>query len=103
MFSYPQGTLIKSILTTCKFCEVRGYVINLSSYGTFHQNILLVLQCTKIRPYFQNYFDIKIKAEKLLLILLTQSKPVTKQPAIRSVQFRGVDSAFLSKLPEELV
>lgn len=99
MFSYPQGMLIKSILTTCKFCEVRGYVINLSSYGTFHQNILLILQSTKIRPYFQNYFEIKIKAEKLLLILL----PVTKQPAIRSVQFRGVDSAFLSKLPEELV
>lgn len=52
---------------------------------------------------FKTTLIYKIKAGKRLLILLTQSKPVTKQPAIRSVQFWGVDSAFLSKLPEELV
>lgn len=84
MFSYPQGMLIKSILTTCKFCEVRGYVINLSSYGTFHQNIWL-LYCKVQKKLFSKLLWYKIKAEKLLLILITQSKPVAKQPAIRSV------------------
>lgn len=52
---------------------------------------------------FSKIFWQKIKAEKLLLILLTQSKPETKQLAIRSVQFGGIDPTFLSKLPEKLV
>lgn len=51
MFSYPQGTLIKSILTTWKFCELEVNVINLSSHGTFHQNIF---QSTKRDYIFKN-------------------------------------------------
>lgn len=51
MFSYPQRTLVKSILTTLKFCELEVNVINLSSHGTFHQNIF---QSTKSDYIFKN-------------------------------------------------